>query len=302
MTPMATCISLTKVSKCYGSTVAVGGLSLEVQTGEVLGLLGPNGAGKSTTLHLMAGLVRPSSGAVSVFGKDLQKNSIAALQRMGVLLERPAFYDYLSVRRHLKLQARLAQHRGNVERILDMVGLLHVERKRIGALSQGLRQRLAIAQALLTEPALLLLDEPTSGLDVESSQEILRFLRRLADEANVTIVFSSHFMHEAEYLCDRVAILNQGDLLACDSTATLLAPDLNRVEVCLEGAEGAARKLRTQTWVEAVDVRAGRLDVRMDGASVHQLVAFLVTAGYHIAAVVPRQRTLQDFLLKVLNQ
>jgi ABC-2 type transport system ATP-binding protein len=299
---MPPCIALANVSRRYGNVLAVDNLSMEVQGGEVLGLLGPNGAGKSTTLYMLAGLVRPSSGTISVFGKDLRKNWIEVASRMGVLVERPVFLDYLPVRKTLAFHSRLSRKPVNVDRILDLVGLLHVRDVRAGTLSLGQRQRLGLAQAMLTEPELLLLDEPTTGLDVESSQEVLQLLRRLATEAGVTIVFSSHLLHEVEVLCDRVAIINEGRLVACERVETLLSYDQSQVEVILEGAESAARKLTAQPWVQSAEFRGGRLFVRLSESNTPQLTAFLVNAGYPVAGVLPKRRTLREYFLKVMNQ
>lgn len=299
---MPTCISLSKVSKCYGTTVAVSGLSLEVEQGEVLGLLGPNGAGKSTTLYMLAGLVRPTSGSISAFGKDLRRNFVAFAERTGVLVERPEFYDYLTVRRNLKLFARLARRDVNVDRAMDLAGILPYARVRAGHLSSGLRQRLGLAQAVLTEPELLILDEPTSGLDVESTEEILQLLRRLAEKAGVTILFSTHMLHEVERLCDRVAILNEGSLVACERTSALISYDQSHVEVLLDGVERAAKRLRAQPWVEEVETKTGRLAVHLREGNVHQLNSFLVNAGYQVSGLIPRRRTLRDYFLRLLNQ
>jgi ABC-2 type transport system ATP-binding protein len=299
---MPTCIAVSNLTKRYGRTVAVNDLSLRVEVGEVLGLLGPNGAGKSTTLYMLAGLVRPDSGRISVFGRELQKNFVPIISRTGVLVERPLFYDFLSVRRNLKLFARLAGHEVNVEGLLDVVGLLHAQHVKAGALSQGMRQRLGLAQAMLSEPDLLLLDEPTSGLDVEGTQEILQLLRRFATDSSVTIVFSSHQMHEVESLCDRVAVMNKGRLVACERTDALLSYDQTRVEVLIEGSEGAARRLSDQPWVEHVENKPGRLSVRLKEPNTHQLTAFLVASGYKVSGILPRRRTLQDYFLKVLNE
>lgn len=298
---MASCLQLRNLSKCYGDTVAVSGLSLDIEQGEVFGLLGPNGAGKSTTLYMLTGLVRPTSGTVTFFGKDIRKHYLDVARRMGVAVERPTFYDYLSVRKNLLLMAQLAGRDVTVDRILDMVGMLHAGSRKAGSLSHGMRQRLGLAQALLTEPEVLILDEPTNGLDVEATQDVLKLLRRLADEANVTIVLSSHMMHEVEVLCDRVAVLNQGRLVACERTDALLSYDLSQVEVLVDAQEAAAKKLSEQPWVESVTVVPGRLQVRLTDTNVHQLNTFLISAGFRISGVMPRRRTLKDYFLKVLS-
>ncbi len=299
---MPPCIQLESVTKCYGRTVAVDGLSLEMAAGEVLGLLGPNGAGKSTALYMLCGLVRPTSGTVTVFGKRIEEGFTDIAARMGVLVERPVFFDYLNVRRNLKVLARLSRAPVNVDRMMDMCGLLHVSHVRAGALSLGMRQRLGLAQAMLTEPELLILDEPTTSLDVEATQEILQLIGRLAEAANISIVFSSHQMHEVESVCDRVAILNRGKLIACEKTETLVSFDRSQVEVLIEGSEGAAKRLREQEWVLGVECRPGRLVVRLPEGNVHQLNSFLVNAGYQVSGIIPRRRTLQDYFLKVMNE
>jgi ABC-2 type transport system ATP-binding protein len=220
---------------------------------------------------------------------------------MGVVVERPTFYNYLSARDNLKLLARLSGRDVTVDRALDLVGLLRVSRQKVGAYSHGMRQRLALAQALLTEPELLVLDEPTNGLDVESAQEMLRLLRRLAKDAKVTVIFSSHVMNEVEALCDRVAIINRGRLVACDETESLLSYDLTQVDVLVEAPEAVTKKLNEQDWVEQAELEGGKIRVTLGDASVHQLTAFLVTGGYHVSGIIPRRRTLQEYFLKVLK-
>lgn len=298
---MPGCVQMQDLTKSFGATVAVDGLSLEIQPGEVFGLLGPNGAGKSTTLYMLTGLIRPTSGSVTIFGKDLRKNFLELIPRIGVLVERPAFYDHLTVRKNLLISSRLAARNITIDRTLDPLGLLHLADKKVRELSQGMRQRLGLAQAFLTEPELLILDEPTSSLDVEHTQEILKLLRRLADEVNVTIVLSSHMMHEVEALCDRIAILNQGKLVSCERTDVLLSYDKSNVEVLIDSPEAAARRLKNESWVDSVEAKPGRLLVRLNDANPHQLNTFLIGAGYKISGIIPRRRTLQEYFLKALN-
>ena len=299
---MPPAIQLTKLCKSFGANHAVMDVSLEVARGEVLGLLGPNGAGKSTTLYMMAGLIRPDSGRITLFGDHLQQNRLSILKRMGVLLERPVFYEHLTVERNLKIHAQLSGVEVNLHRTLDLAGILPLADHRTSTLSLGMRQRLGLARAMVNEPELLLLDEPTNGLDVEGNHELLRFLRRLADEAKVTILFSSHQMQEVETLCDRVAIMNEGKLITCEQTESLLSYDQTQVEVLLEGADRAAKKLADLDWVAEIDVRPGRLRLRLKTANVHQLTSFLINNGFTIAGIIPRRRTLQDYFLKVMNK
>ena len=298
---MPPCIQICNLTKCYGSVVALGGLSLTVEPGEVLGLLGANGAGKSTTLYMIAGLVPPTSGKITVFGKDLRDDFLSVARRMGVLTEQPRFYDFLSAKRNLALLARLSGRELTIDRSLDRVGLLHVANKKVGTFSLGMRQRLGLAQALLTEPELLILDEPTSGLDAEGARSTTRLLRQLADEAKVTILFSSHMLREVENLADRVAVLNKGRLLACDRIDALLSYDMRHVDVLVDAPEAATKRLNEEPWVESVHALPGRVSVELGDGTVHQLTSFLLSSGYVLSGVIPRQRTLQDYFLKVLN-
>jgi len=279
----------------------VGGFSLDIAPGETVGLLGPNGAGKSTILYMLSGLVRPTSGSIAVFGKDIRTNFVSVAKRMGTLVERPAFYDYLTVRRNLKIQASLCGREVNLDRALDMTNMLEYASVRAGTLSQGLRQRFGLALAMLSEPELLVLDEPTSGLDPEATQDILTLLRRLGEETRATVLFSSHLMHEVETLCSRVAIINKGRLVSYEDTASLISYDRSQVEVLVEGAENAARRLREQAWVIEATHKPGRIFVHLRDENIHQLNSFLIHAGYQVSGVIPRRRTLQDYFLKVLN-
>jgi ABC-2 type transport system ATP-binding protein len=298
---MSLCLQTLQLTKWFGRTCAIDHLSLEVESGEVLGLLGPNGAGKSTTLYMLCGLVPPTGGAISIFGKDLRRNFLEIVPRVGVVLERPVFYDYMTARDNLLMSARLAGRNVTVDRALDRVGLLHAARKRVKTLSSGMRQRLALAQAILLEPELLLLDEPANGLDPESSQEVLQLLRSLAEDAGVTILVSSHMLHEVQELCDRVAVINKGKMVACDSVDALLTYDQARLEILIDNPEAAAKHLVMQPWVESAEARPGRLIVALREPNAQQVTAFLVGQGFRIGGIIPKRRTLQDYFLKVFN-
>lgn len=299
MTRMETCLVLDSLTKRYGRTLAVDALSLEVRRGEVLGLLGRNGAGKSTTIGMLCGLVRRTSGRVEIFGLDLDRHFLEIAGRTGVLVERPAFHEHLTVRRVLKLHALLSGRGISPDWALKTTGLEHAAGMKVGTLSQGMRQRLGIAQAILTEPELLVLDEPTSGLDVEGTRETLRFLRRLADDVGVTIIFSSHQMGEVEALCDRVAILNRGRLVACEEKSSLRPWDLSRLEVLCDRPEEAAALLLREAWVLSAEANAAGMRLALDGDRAGEVAALLVGAGVRVSGLMPLRLTLEDYFLKV---
>ena len=202
---------------------------------------------------------------------------------------------------NLLLSARLAGRSVNVDRVLDIVGLLSEARKKAQALSTGMRQRLGLAQAILLEPELLILDEPTSGLDPEGTHDILSLLRRMAEETHVTVVFSSHMLHEVEGLCNRVAIIHKGRLVAFELMDTLLSYDFTHVDLLVDGPEAAVPRLTQQDWVASAAVVGNRLEVVLREENVPRLVAFLVGAGHPVNGVFPQRRTLQDYFLRVLK-
>src|SRR2546426_4138080 len=205
-------IELRHVRKCFGDNVAVEDLSLQVPPGEIYGLLGHNGAGKSTAIGMMLGQVWPTRGKVQVCGFDVTAHRRQALQRVGAIFESPAFYDYLSGRRNLEiLSAYTAPTPARrIAEVIEWVGLSGRERSKVRTYSHGMRARLALAQALLPQPELLILDEPSDGLDPEGIHEMRKTILRLHHELGLTILLSSHFLNEVEQLCTRIAVLNRG--------------------------------------------------------------------------------------------
>jgi ABC-2 type transport system ATP-binding protein len=214
-----------RLSKTYGTRVAVADVSFSVRRGEVFGFLGPNGAGKTTTIRMLVGLVRPTSGRVVIAGQDLATHREAALARLGCIVESPDFYDYLTGRENLEHFARMVgpEAVARVDELGDLVRLRERLDDRVGTYSLGMRQRLGIAQALLGEPDLLVLDEPANGLDPAGIYDLRALLRRLADERGLGVFVSSHLLGEIEKICDRVAIVHRGRALAEGTMAELTA-------------------------------------------------------------------------------
>jgi len=203
------------ISKAFRGRAAVSGLSFEVGKGEIFGLLGHNGAGKSTTFGMALGQLHADEGRVLLNGFDVANERARALAGVGAIYEAPAFYDYMSGRRNLEffvsLSGRVPAKR--VDEVIELVGLTGRIQDPVKTYSHGMRQRLALAQALLPAPSLVLLDEPTEGLDPEGIQETRELIRSFRDRFGMTIVLSSHLLHEVEQLCDRVAVLQKGRLV-----------------------------------------------------------------------------------------
>src|SRR2546426_11396157 len=208
-------IELRHVRKCFGDNVAVEDLSLQVPPGEIYGLLGHNGAGKSTAIGMMLGQVWPTRGKVQVCGYDVTARRRQALQKVGAIFESPAFYDYLSGWRNLEILSSYTAPtpRARIQEVIEWVGLTGREQSKVRTYSHGMRARLALAQALLPQPQLLILDEPSDGLDPEGIHEMRHTIQRLHRELRLTILLSSHYLNEVEQLCTRIAVLNQGRMV-----------------------------------------------------------------------------------------
>ena len=218
-------IKLTEVSKFYDQFAAVDGLDLEVQDGEIMGIIGHNGAGKTTTLKMIAGLIEPTSGTIEIMGRSLAKDSIAIKKSMGFLPEESPLYESMNVTEYLLffselygLPKKVALAR--IDEILDSLNL-EERHKLTGELSKGMKRKVAIARALLHDPALLILDEPNSGLDPLTSFFIIDYLKKLKERGK-TILLSAHNLFHVEYICDRIAIMKQGKLLICDTMKELV--------------------------------------------------------------------------------
>ncbi len=209
--------------KQFGDFVAVEHVDLSISEGELFGFLGPNGAGKTTTIGMILGLLHPSAGRVEILGEEITPEHTDALRHVGALVSTPGFVPYLSGRENLHLLARLYPDvdRGRVEEVLKLVALQEAAARKVRGYSTGMKQRLGLAAAILHRPRLLVLDEPTNGLDPIGMKEIREMLRTLADEG-VTIFLSSHLLHEVEQICDRVAILDHGRILAEGEVSHLL--------------------------------------------------------------------------------
>ncbi|HAF70586.1 MAG: ABC transporter [Acetothermia bacterium 64_32] len=207
------------LKKSYGPVQAVEGLDLRVQEGEIYGLLGPNGSGKTTTILMLLGLTEPSAGRVQVAGFNPTREPLKVKRVVGYLPENVGFYDDLTARENLRYIARLngipdRDSKKRIEEVLEQVGLSEVADRPVGTYSRGMRQRLGIADVLVKEPRLAILDEPTTGIDPEGASQILDMIVRMRNERGMTILLSSHLLHQVQRVCDRVGIMHRGRLVA----------------------------------------------------------------------------------------
>ncbi len=297
-------IELQALTRRFGQHTAVDALSLQVPRGSVFGFLGPNGAGKTTTIAMLLGLVRPTSGHAIIFGHDVQLEPTAALRRVGAMIEYPAFFPYLSGYDNLRVLARadgIAQPHARIQQVLELVDLTARSKDRFKTYSQGMKQRLGIAAALLNQPDLIMLDEPTNGLDPAGTVEMRGLIRTLAS-AGHTVFMSSHLLHEVEQICDQVAIIKQGKLIASGKVADLLHRGHGIQVQVMAQAEAAVALLGTLDWVNSVRHEGLTLLIDAPTERAAEINALLTRNDILVAEIRTREESLEAFFLEVTEQ
>ncbi|ANB59886.1 ABC transporter ATP-binding protein [Anoxybacteroides amylolyticum] len=284
--------------KTIGKKEIIKGLSFSLREGEVFGFLGPNGAGKTTTIRMLVGLIKPTSGRVSICGYDLQRQFSDAIRHVGCIVENPELYPYLSGWENLEHFARMLPSfaKERLHEVVSLVGLQHRIHDRVRTYSLGMRQRLGIAQALLGQPKVLILDEPTNGLDPVGIREMREFIRSLAEKEKLSVLVSSHLLSEIQLMCDRVAIMAKGEIIRIDDVETLLKEQA-RVYWKVDSLERAKAILKEQTTV------LGEADGRIvTFYEANQLAAWnekLVQAGIRVSEIQPKLPTLEDLFIEL---
>jgi ABC-2 type transport system ATP-binding protein len=289
-----------------GKVLAVDNLSLDIQQGEVFGFLGPNGAGKTTTVRMLSALIGPTAGRAWVNNLEVGKDDTAIRGSIGILTEQPGMYDRLSAEKNLTIYARLYGVRdvpGQVEKYLRLLGLWERRHDPAGSFSKGMKQKLAIARAILHEPATLFLDEPTAGLDPEAAKLVRDFIEDLKTEGR-TIFLCTHNLDEADRLCDRVGVFKQR-LIKVDSPGRMRNALFGRtVEIRLKHVEAAlADRVRTLAGVKNVEIEDSRLILALDDPETANpaVVRALVEAGAEVQFVSEVRHSLEDVYLSLIN-
>ena len=289
-----------QLTKRYRRRLVVNQLSIVVERGDVFGFLGQNGAGKSTTIRMALGLVRPTSGRVQLLGYDLARQSLRALKRVGAIIEAPAFYENFSGRRNLQMFADMSggAERRRIDEVLEIVGLRDRAGDPVRIYSHGMRQRLGIAQALLPAPELINLDEPTDGLDPQGLCEIRNLIIRLRDELGLTIMLSSHLLHEVEQVCNRVAIIDGGRLLYQGSVDELVAND-NWIRLRVDRVPDAFELLARNPRLSLSLNGDNSIYVKMAEAEISSVNALLVQNGFRVKELSPQRESLEQVFLRL---
>lgn len=274
-------------------------LTMSVEEGEIFGLLGPNGAGKTTTIKILTGIHYSTGGSATIFGQPLGDTN--AKRRMGFLPENPYFYDYLRGWEFLDFYGRLygmgkAQRRKKAEELLELVGLTGVENMPLRGYSKGMNQRIGLAQTLLNDPDLVILDEPQSGLDPIGRKDVRDIILSLKD-AGKTVMFSSHILQDAELICDRVAILKNGELRAIGHLSELLSQKVEQWEVVVRGADDKKMEEYRPKMKKLVKSKSEYLAIVEDEDFANEIIRETLQFGGSLLSLTPRRQTLEQYFI-----
>jgi ABC-2 type transport system ATP-binding protein len=293
-------LKLEQVEKSIRGKRIIKGMSFSVRAGEVFGFLGPNGSGKTTTIRMMVGLIRPTSGRITVCGYDIQKQPTKALAKVGSIVENPELYPYLTGMENLEHFARMIPGitKEKIAEVVERVELSERIHDKVKEYSLGMRQRLGIAQALLGDPKLLILDEPTNGLDPQGIKELRAFIRQLAEEG-MSVFVSSHLLSEIQLMCDRVAIINKGELIRTGEVNELLSQDTRKIIWYVEPREQARTILAASPFVtlhteEMID---DGIATDIVPENIPNVTAALVSAGVAVYGAEWKRPNLEDLFL-----
>lgn len=300
---MKDCIIETEnLTKKYGNQSSVSNLNIHVRQGRIYGLLGRNGAGKTTTMKMLLGLTTPTSGKIKIFGKDIRENEKKILPRIGSLIESPGFYPNLTATENLKIFADLRGLKGSnyIKGALELVNLPYRDKKLFSQYSLGMKQRLAIALAIMHNPELLILDEPINGLDPIGIAEVRSFIKELCDEKGKTILISSHILSEISLLADDVGIIDHGKLLEEESLEELEAKNAKFIHFLVSDARQAAQIILTEFHNKKMQVVDGNnlylYDTTLPTDIINRL---LFERGINIYQVHLCEDTLEDYFKKI---
>ncbi len=299
---MSAIIQVSNLTKSFKEIHAVDDLTFTVHEKEVYGFLGPNGAGKSTTIRMLLTLIEPSAGEIEIFGLNLFKHRRDILQRTGAIIEKPDLYKYLSALENLKLFAALSGVKLKEKQLMDqlhVVGLAERAYSKVKTYSQGMKQRLGIAVALVHDPDLIILDEPMNGLDPQGMADIRNLINHLSKERGKTIFISSHLLTEMEQVADSLLIIHKGKNIVEGKMNELLNPEVNEIEIETDDAGTVLRQLKNTSWGEHINkVNGKKLFIRIKRS---EMPAFIQTLGQMALQVysIRHKNSLEDYFLSL---
>ena len=297
---MSSIIKVTNLSKQFKDTRAVDDLSFTVNEGDVYGFLGQNGAGKSTTIRMLLSLVAPSGGEINIFDKKLSTHRSEILQQIGAVIEKPDLYKYLSAYDNLSIFARMSNMKVTRQILmhqLQMVGLAERATSKVRTFSQGMKQRLGIAVALVHNPALIILDEPTNGLDPQGIADMRNLILKLSNELGKTVLISSHLLGEIELIANRMIIIHKGKKMVEGKVADLLDPAHSLIQIETYNNDEAREKLKQTKWVSFLQ-QDKQLRLMMNKEKVPHLISDLVAMNVQMLSV-NSSHSLENYFLSL---
>ncbi|AFH48661.1 Antibiotic transport system ATP-binding protein [Ignavibacterium album JCM 16511] len=298
-------IEIKNLSKHFKNLKAVDNLNINVFRGDVFGFLGPNGAGKSTTIRMLLTLIKPNSGSIKIFGKDLFRERLSILRNVGAIVEKPDFYGYLPAYKNLEILGKISGHEISKKRImevLELVGLADRYKSKVKTFSHGMKQRLGIAQALLHNPDLIILDEPTTGLDPMGMKEIRDLIIHLSRDQKKTIFLSSHILYEVEQVANRMIIINKGTARVEGSVKDLL--DATNLSVTFEVSDApkATALISESSWSGKIKITSGnKLEFNIGNHEIAEINKFFVENNVDVYSIIPT-RSLEEYFLKITQE
>lgn len=298
---MAALIEVNHLCKSFKQFTAVNDLSFSVHAGDVFGFLGENGAGKSTTIRMLLTLITPSSGSIQLFGKDLHTNRHEILKQVGAVIERPDLYNYLSAYDNLNLFAKMSGLKLPAKQLmeqLELVGLAERSDSKVKTFSQGMKQRLGIAVALVHNPQLIILDEPTNGLDPQGIADIRNLILKLSREMGKTVLVSSHLLSEIELIANRMLIIHKGKKVIEGEVKNLLDPSKSIVKLETTQPEKTLQYLSRSKWQGNFKPIQGQIQLQMPRQDIPELIRYLSDCGDQIQMIRP-QHSLEEYFLNL---
>lgn len=301
---MPAIIKVNNLSKQFKEINAVDDLSFTVEQGDVYGFLGQNGAGKSTTIRMLLTLIKPSAGEISIFDKNLSTHRSDILKQVGAVIEKPDLYKYLSAYDNLAIFSKMSGIKAEKKMLMEQLKMVGLEERATGKVktfSQGMKQRLGIAVALVHNPQLIILDEPTNGLDPQGIADMRNLILHLSREMGKTIVVSSHLLSEIELVANRMLIIHKGKKIVEGKVAELLDPSKSLVQLETTNNLTAREKLLQTNWASALQPQTTKLQLKMNKEDVPELVAALVSLQVQVLSVDP-MHSLEDYFLSLTTQ
>jgi ABC-type multidrug transport system ATPase subunit len=298
-------IEVSHLVKHFGKIKAVDDVSFDVYRGDVYGFLGPNGAGKSTTIRTILSLIKPTSGQIKVFDKDISTHHHHILQRIGCIVEKPDFYNYLSAEKNLEIFARISGvkiEKKRVQEIIEFVGLKGREKDKLRGFSHGMKQRLGIAQTLIHDPELIILDEPTTGLDPQGIIDIRNLIIQLKTEKNKTVLLSSHILSEIELIANRMVIINKGKTVVQGSVTELLNAQDLIVSFRVDNLDNAKHLIESSTLDVKIDsIDSGNILIHISQEKIPVLNKLFCENNIQVFSI-EAKRKLEDYFLKLIGE